>query len=147
MDLAFDIQNLSDDAGEPASARLRVYCDGALVVDSTMSNVFTPPYKNAEAFDPFWLALTPGPHQLRVLADRPGALGMVKDTVLALDTLSFTSITLHRSLLGSDTLHYVDQKGHPGYTMMPRDTASKIVISQVPYADVPYRHRLLVKPK
>ena len=138
--VALMVDNHSADTGEPDSAQLRVYCDGVLVMDSTMGNVFSYP-RNAEAFYPFWLAVVPGPHQLRVLAVRHGVPGLVKDTVLALDTLSFTNITLLRSLLGSDTLRYVDQTGHPGYAIMPRDTTSKLIISKVPYTDVPYRHR------
>ena len=139
--MAMAVNNYSDDAGEPDSARLRVYCDGALVMDSTMNNVFTPPYKNAEAFSPFWLVINPGPHQLRIVATKHRAPTLAKDTVLVLDTLSFTAITLLRNQLGSDTLRYVNQKGHPGYTIMPRDTTGKIIVSKVPYADVPYRHR------
>lgn len=118
-----------------------MYCDGTLVVDSTMGNVFGHLSRNAEAFSPLWLAVAPGPHRLRVVTVRHGAPALTKDTVLVLDTLSSTSVTLLRNLLGSDTLRYVDQKGHPVYTIVPRDTTSKVVISRVLYTDVPYRHR------
>lgn len=134
--VALMVDNHSTDVGKPDSARLQVYCDGTVIMDSVITNVFTSPYRNAEAFSPFWLAVISGPHRLRVEVTKHA---LVKDTTLTLDTLSFTAITLLHDIHAADTIAC---KGEPpSQLILPADTTSKIVISKVPYTAVPYRHR------
>lgn len=129
--VAVDVNNMSTDSNRPDGARIQLYCDEKLVVDSVLGNIYSgPPYRNSESVNRHWLLVVPGQHRLRVLVPKHG---LALDTVLALDTLSFTSINLHHHIRVADTLHFVDGKGHPAQHIIPGDTASRIRLSKVPF--------------
>jgi len=129
IQVALDVNNGSTDAGRPDSARMQVYCDGVLKIDTTLGNVHSgPPYQTGDTFNRHWLTVKPGRHHLRVEVLEHG---LALDTVLTLDTLSFTSVNLHHHIRRADTLRLAN--GSVGH-IIPADTTSKITISKVAFA-------------
>lgn len=126
--VALDVNNHSTDSGRPDSARMQVYCDGVLVVDTTLGNVHSgPPYQTGDSFNRHWLTVTPGRHQLQVKTPK---YDLALDTVLVLDTLFFTSVNLHHHIRYPDTLRLAN--GSVAH-VIPADTTSKIMVSKVAY--------------